>query len=259
LTRLYVVNPKPVVIFTIFVAAGLVAAAVRFRQERTTEALATLVVLVALVPPAILQTKFIPYASFVATIAIALTVARFTGAGQLTPLSAKLLGVIGLNQASFALVASLLLSLSGTSKAVIEGNALASVEACMTTDAVAPLSKLPTGFVVAAVDLGPFIAAATPHRVYAAPYHRIDTAIGVTHRLFADGPEQAARTLRDLGATYVVECLPAAGQADAPLPSWANAASLYAQLLRGTPPPYLVEVPHASPETALKVWRVMLP
>jgi hypothetical protein len=259
LWQLYAGSTAPIVIFVGFVLAGVMAAIRRAIQDRSTEATATLLVLLALVPPALLQSKFIPYASFLAAFALALSVARFSGGGQLTPLSAKLIGVVALNQNSLSLFAGLLLTLAGPAKAAVDGKTLPPVAGCKRADTVAALGKLPRGLIVSGIDLGSYIAATTPHRVYAAPYHRLDQAIRTTHRLFAGDASHAAEVLRSLGASYVVECLSTAGLEDPFLPSWATDESLYTHLARGTPPPFLVEIPNATPVAELRVWRVHVP
>ena len=46
----------------------------------------------------------------------------------------------------------------------------------------------------------------TPHRVVAAPYHRLDKGILADHAILHGTPEEAERTARSLGVSYIVLC-----------------------------------------------------
>src|SRR5262249_22626064 len=79
-------------------------------------------------------------------------------------------------------------------------------EACFETANYAALARLPAGLVAGDIDFGPFLLALTPHRIVAAPYHRLSVGILAAHEIFASPPESAHRVLTGLGVTYVVMC-----------------------------------------------------
>jgi hypothetical protein len=250
-------NPTPVLVFGIFAAAALVAAVRRYQRLRTVDAAAMLTLLIVAIPLGLTAVKFIPYASFIAAFALALTVSELQGSLNLTPLSARLLGVMAFNQSSLSLLVAPLLLLMGTSKMVVEGNTRSATEACMETPSIRPLAKLPAGFVVANTDLGPFIVALTPHSVLAAPYHRIDGAIIETDRIFKALPDEAEARLRRLNASYVVECFATVADGKQPvLSAGERRESLLGHLTLGVTVPFLEEIVGASPAKNLRVWRV---
>jgi hypothetical protein len=64
---------------------------------------------------------------------------------------------------------------------------------CQTVSSVAPLAALPPGRVMAPIDLGPAILAATGHAVFAAPYHRNNDGNLATVNLMLSAAEVALR------------------------------------------------------------------
>jgi hypothetical protein len=80
------------------------------------------------------------------------------------------------------------------------------VSSCLTVSSVAPLAALAPGRVMAPIDLGPAILAATGHSIFAAPYHRNnDGNLAMLHVMLAP-PPQARQILADRGVDYVVLC-----------------------------------------------------
>jgi hypothetical protein len=84
---------------------------------------------------------------------------------------------------------------------------------CSSTPDIRALGQLPAGLVVADIDLGPYIAALTPHRALAGPYHRMNTAIKTTFNVL-DGAADASRQLLAAearsnadGALYLATCV----------------------------------------------------
>ena len=77
---------------------------------------------------------------------------------------------------------------------------------CARTTNIARLADLPPGLIAANIDLGPHIVAMTPHRVVAAPYHRLDKGILADHAILHGTPEEAERTARSLGVNYIALC-----------------------------------------------------
>ena len=131
---------------------------------------------------------------------------------------------------------------------IVERNAAAS---CRTVSIVAPLASLPRGRIMAPIDLGPEILAATPHAVFAAPYHRNnDGNLAMLHLMMA-APLAARQMLSDRGVDYVVLCRNGTDQVEfeklAP-------DGLAARLSRGTPADFLEPV-DIDPTGRLAVWR----
>lgn len=255
------INPTSVFAFCMFGAIGVGSALWRYRRLRTIEAGALAVVMtvayLVAIAPSIGAVKFMPYASFLAAFCAALLVADFKGTATLTPLSAKLIGLIGLNQSAVAMYVGGALMLGGTSKAVIDGTTLRESDVCRTIPALAPLGKLPKGFIVASVDFGPHIVALTRHDVLAAPYHRIDRSIVDSYKVFRSQPAESEAILRRLDADYVVECIALLKAGEKPqLDRDVSRDSVLGKLVFGESVPFLEEIKGASPEPAVRVWRV---
>ena len=100
----------------------------------------------------------------------------------------------------------------------------------------ARLAALPPGLVAGDIDLGPYIVALSPHRVVAAPYHRLEKGILANHAIMHGTPEQALPQLRALGVDYVALC---ADRPDRPATGGAARTSLRARLLGDERPQFL--------------------
>ncbi len=127
------------------------------------------------------------------------------------------------------------------------------VSSCLTVSSVAPLAALPPGRVMAPIDLGPAILAATGHSIFAAPYHRNnDGNLAMLHVMLA-APPQARQILADRGVDYVVLCRGNMEQVEL-----SNLApdGLAARLHRGQTPDFLQPIDHLDPSGKLAVWRV---
>lgn len=250
-------NPTPMIVFAIFAVAGIAAAAATWRAEPTPANLAMLVLVAGSLLPAVWQTKFIPYASWLAAFALALRIAALKETANMSALSTRLIAIMALNQSTLALVVAPLLLMAGTAKDVVNGKAVLGAEDCRTTSAITALAKLPTGKMANEIDLGPFIVALTPHAALAAPYHRIDRAIVTAQQIFMSPPAKAESLLRQTGADYLVACLaaPVEGHAAASETD-AVEGSLRARLAAGEPIAFLEEIAAASPAQSLRVWRL---
>lgn len=241
-------GPTLVLSFLGLVATGLWAAISRWRKARTAEAAATAVVMLAAIPPALLQVKFLPYASFVAVLALALRIAAFQGTGEISALTVRLTGLLACNQWTLALLAAMLATAVGAKS----DNTTPASEACYQTPNVAPLSRLPADLVASSANLGPYIAALTPHAVLAAPYHRIDRSIVDSIRLFEEPAGDAERRLAANGARYLAFCAAESRTPSKP----GEPESLENALAAGHIPPFLREIPTASPLADLRVFEV---
>jgi len=108
--------------------------------------------------------------------------------------------------------------------------------------AAVPLARLPVGLMVTdAVEWGPYLLAATPHSVLAAPYHiRLAASILTANEAFARPPAQARKVMAEAGVDYVVTC---GTQGPVGLTDDQTAASLWGRLKDGDVPDWLAPVP----------------
>lgn len=129
---------------------------------------------------------------------------------------------------------------------------LDAASSCRTVSSVAPLADLSRGRVMAPIDLGPAILAATGHAVFAAPYHRNNDGNLAMLQLMTAAPSAARQMLRDHQVDYVVICTGSLEQGDfvklAP-------EGLAARLGRGENPDFLKSVELRLPGK-LAAWRV---
>jgi len=77
---------------------------------------------------------------------------------------------------------------------------------CRTVSSVAPLAGLPRGRVMAPIDLGPAILAATEHSIFAAPYHRNNDGNLAMLRVMLGTTREAQQILRERQVDYIVLC-----------------------------------------------------
>ena len=110
------------------------------------------------------------------------------------------------------------------------------------------LGALPPGLVAADIDLGPYIVAGSPHRVVAAPYHRLAKAILANHAILDSAPQQGLAEARALGVGYIALC------ADFP-DARADAGTLRSQLLARRRIDGLDELPTAA-GAPIRVWQL---
>jgi hypothetical protein len=123
---------------------------------------------------------------------------------------------------------------------------------CLTASSLAPLAHLAPGRVMAPIDLGPAILAATGHTVIAAPYHRNNDGNLAMLSAFLAPPQNARQILSGRDVDYVVLCSAAAEQTD-----FVKMApdGLAARLGRGETPDFLERL-DLDPTRKLSVWRV---
>jgi hypothetical protein len=113
---------------------------------------------------------------------------------------------------------------------------------------------LPRGRIIAPIDLGPAILAATEHSVFAGPYHRNnDGNLAMIRAMMAD-PDAARRILGERQVDYVALC-----RGSLELKELLELApdGLAARLGRGEVPDFLQPVA-LTPAGNLTVWRVQL-
>lgn len=247
--------------FVIFAAIGLAAAAhvvSRKRDEVSVLLLAALVLGVAL---SVWQIKFTPYATLLAAAPIALVIGALKDGERLSAPAKGLAAFLAVNQHSIlgVFLAGMALTASttgattpnATATGLADASPAAAMARCQETAAIEPLAELPRGLIATDIDLGSYIAALTPHRVVAAPYHRIGRSIVEMEAIRKGTTSQALARLMLLGVDYVVTCN-GVGASDLP------ASSLAARLAAGAVPDYLEPVTIAGPQR-LSVWHVVQP
>lgn len=135
--------------------------------------------------------------------------------------------------------------------AMVERDAASS---CRTVSSLVPLAELSRGRVMAPIDLGPAILAATDHSVFAAPYHRNNGGNLAMLHLMTAAPGAARQILSDHQVDYIVICTGSLEQGD-----FVKLApdGLAARLCRGEVPDFLRPVDLRLPGK-LVAWRVRL-
>ena len=154
------------------------------------------------------QIKLMPYACWLAAVPLAVLAAGLRGTASLSPAVVRLAAVVLLSQATLDAAFGALLSPFQRSgePAATAAETGDPRRPCFRSANVRRLAALPAGLVAGDIDLGPYIVALSPHRVVAAPYHRLEKGILANHAITHGTPEQAQRTLRALGVDYVALC-----------------------------------------------------
>lgn len=251
ITKLLRTTPATAVSAILFLGLGHWAAFDIARRERSDGSYLLAAAMVVGAALACWQIKFMPYATLLSALSLAIVITRLAARSPAMPNVAHVLGMVLLSEAFLFMIAEPALEATGwsakTAKAEHTG-----IRDCLASKAYEPLSGLEPGLAVSDVDLGPFLVALTRLDTLAAPYHRIGKAVVQAETIF-NGPEDAAeRDARALGARYVVVCggLPLNGS-----PATKRVAGLRSALLHGETPSWLEPV--ALPDkTVLQVWRV---
>ena len=111
------------------------------------------------------------------------------------------------------------------------------------------LAALPVGTVMAPIDAGAWLIAATPQRLIAAPYHRGGAGNLAMFDFYLGGPAQSVSIARGLGVDYAISCAAMPGRerpgttaammARGPLPDW-HPVAIFADGAR-------IDAPNAQP------------
>jgi hypothetical protein len=184
-------------------------------------------------------TKFYAYAMWLGVPLVAVAALLLFRGFQLDSLVARFVAALLITPMTITVGAMTIASASGVEG--LTGVTSPERQACTRKDSYATLAQLPPGLVVTnQLEWGPYLLAWTPHSVLAAPYHRLSTGIAIAHRIFAGPPEEARRTLTNVGASYLVVCgrLGASGLAPE-----RRAASLAGRMQAGEIPDWLEPVP----------------
>lgn len=190
------------------------------------------------------QIKLTPYVSWLVVVPMTVFAATLGGTGAISPTVLRIFAVLMLSQTTIGAAISTVMDASSETTAA-ETAQSARADACHKTRTVRELSRFEPGLVAAEIDLGAYVAALTPHRVVAAPYHRLDKGILALNAVMT-GPEDTARTvLRELGVGYITLCAAEADKAP---------RTLRQRLIAGQAGPGFEELPLSSSD--LRVWRV---
>jgi hypothetical protein len=172
----------------------------------------TIVVLAVLFALALWQVRAVAAASAIATPLLAAALVRlwpadtrgaFFGIGRAALVAAALFNPLTFMLLGKAGASALDAASDRPRSTVIAGG---SVGTCEQLADYAPLARLPRGRVLGFIDAGPFLLAATPHDVFAAPYHRNSAGNGAMFDIFLAPPREAAVRMAALGIDYLVFC-----------------------------------------------------
>jgi hypothetical protein len=120
---------------------------------------------------------------------------------------------------------------------------------CTRNDAYSSLAQLPPGLVAADVNYGPYVLALTPHRVLAAPYHRVRNGIVAADAILNGAAEKASAAAAQAAVDYIAICGTRSSTGELP-----PAESLWAQLAAGNVPGWLEPVARSA--EGFSVYRV---
>jgi hypothetical protein len=225
-------HPAPALATVAFVLAGAAAQVTLWRRRGDIgSALGAVFVLLA-VALGCTQIKLMPYACWLAAVALAQWAAQLGERASLSPAVVRIAAVVLLSQAALNMAFSAAFSAlaapferpGGPSAAGQTGDPH---RPCFQSANVRRLAALPRGLLAGDIDLGPYIVALTPHRVVAAPYHRLAEGILANHAILDGAPAGAQRVLSKLHVDYVALC------ADRSETAPGNPITLRYQLLAG--------------------------
>ncbi|MGE0285932.1 MAG: hypothetical protein AB7I42_07035 [Bradyrhizobium sp.] len=135
--------------------------------------------------------------------------------------------------------------------AIFRSEAVGDLSPCRSLSDIVSLKRLPTGRVMAPLDLGPAILAETGHDVFAGPYHRNNDGNAALIRLMLATPSEAKQILSDRRVDYVVTCSAAPDRNIVKL----SPEGLEARLGRSETPDFLEPI-DLGPGTKISAWRV---
>ena len=201
------------------------------------------------------QLKLLPYAAWLAAVPLAVWAVGLSGSASLSAPVMRVAAIVLLSQATLdagfnALAAPFRGSPEPGTTAVESADPR---RPCFQSTNVHRLAALPPGLIAADIDLGPYIVALSPHRVVAAPYHRLEKSILANHAILRGTPDEALPQLRALGVNYVVLC---ADRPSGERPAHGKDASLRARLLGNERPLVLdeLELPQGTP---IRIWKMV--
>lgn len=246
-------SPSTVVSFLVFVMLGVAACWINWRQQGDIKSLAALLTMITVAVYSCLYLKLMSYAMWLAIVPVALLVARLPAFGELSERSVRLGAVVLCSQTMMLAVVSVFVGAFSDVESKAEEAWTVSTNDCQPRALYKELAGLPKGLVASEIDLGPFIALNSQHRVVAAPYHRIDKAILASYQILASDPGKSLELIRRLGVRYVVVC-----QRDSRSIESMIDGSLMRRLQRGDTISFLEPVPRRDDKSPLRIWQVKL-
>ncbi len=192
-----------------------------------------------------------PYASWLAAVPLAVFASSLHARASISAPVMRLAAVLLLSQATLEVAFSALPWRSDTAEAT--GPLTDPQGPCFRSANVRRLAELPPGLVAADLELGPYIVALSPHRVVAAPYHRLEKSILANRAILSGTPAEALRQLQALGVDYVALC--ANGATNGVHPPLSEQSGLRARLLGGARVDFLRELPWGT-DSPIRVWRI---
>ncbi len=167
---------------------------------RARPAIAFAIVLVLSAVAAVLQIRVIYILAGLASIPFAVAIAATQGRRE--RMAARLLlWVLGAGVTYLAISKQMDAALARPILAAREN-----VGRCTTAEQFVAIARQPAGLVAAPIDLGSYLIGMTPHRVWAAGYHRNNIGNMAAYRFFLAQPGQAAAMARRTGVDYVALC-----------------------------------------------------
>ncbi len=200
------VSPSGALSFLAFAALGCAALGRAYLQNRDAVSLFSFVAMVIATIYSCIYVKLMPYAMWLAIPAVAVAIARLPNMGEIPQRTVKIAAMVLANQSTMLVVTGMLVGLFSDVEATAKEKMTSSTKACHTREVHQALNGLRPGLIANELDLGPFIALNSHHRVVAAPYHRLDASIIAISALFRGSPAKAEEALRNLDADYVVVC-----------------------------------------------------
>ncbi|MHA6717939.1 hypothetical protein ACX40Y_00685 [Sphingomonas sp. RS6] len=138
--------------------------------------------------------------------------------------------------------------------AIAPRGALAAAPACTAPAGIARIAALPPGTIVAPVDLGAFVLAASHHRVFAAPYHRNAQGNQAMYDIFLNQPAESEAIARRWGIDYLAICPDSFDELGE---EGADPSLLAGALRQGRVPAWLTPIP--APGIAPRLYRLTQP
>jgi hypothetical protein len=158
--------------------------------------------------------------------------------------------LVGLaNTVMGVLLLALVVPTSSNKEKSVSGVSVTEREPCQTLPTFSELVGEPAGLIANQVDLGPFILAATGHRVMAAPYHRFAHGILDADAVMRSRGDEARKLLAEAGATYVVVCASSPRLLDYRRTA---ADGLAVRLIDGQTPAWLIPLANQGPIRAFR-------
>jgi hypothetical protein len=124
---------------------------------------------------------------------------------------------------------------------------------CWSLSGMHAVARVPKGYVLTHVDLGPRLISITHHDAVAGPYHRNGRDIVDVMLAFRGAPEFARAVIQRRGIDYVLVC---PGMSETTIYSTQAKDGFYMQLIKGNVPAWLIPVPLPK-NSPFRMWRVV--